>query len=61
MNSKSISKNLDYANSYAIPYVLIAGTKELADGKIKLKTMATGDEEVLTAEDAIAKLKKKKE
>ncbi len=58
LNSKSISKNLDFANSYGIPYVLISGRKELEEGKVKLKTMTTSDEAVVTVEEAIAKLKK---
>ena len=54
---KSISKNLDYANSYAIPYVIIAGQQELSQGKVKLKEMGSGKEELLTVEEAIVRLK----
>ncbi len=57
LNGRSISKNLDYANSYGIPYALIVGKKELAEGKVKLKDMTSGEESLLTVEEAIAKLK----
>ncbi len=56
LNGRSISKNLDYANSYGIPYVLICGPKELEQGKVKLKDMASGEESLLTVEEAIKRL-----
>ena len=55
--SKSISKNLDYANSYGIPFVLICGPKELEAGKVKLKDMTSGDESLLSIEDVVKKLR----
>ena len=39
LNSRGISKNLDYANSYSTPYVLFIGKDELKKGKLKLKNM----------------------
>ncbi|MBR9693237.1 histidine--tRNA ligase [Candidatus Woesearchaeota archaeon] len=57
LNGKSISKNLDYANSYGIPFVLICGPKELEQGKVKLKDMTSGDESMLSVEDAVKRLK----
>ena len=53
---RGISKNLNYANSYGIPYVLIVGEKELAEGKVNLRDMKTGKEELLTLQQAIKKL-----
>ncbi|MBI4453650.1 histidine--tRNA ligase [Candidatus Woesearchaeota archaeon] len=44
---KGISKNLEYANSYNIPYVLFIGEEELKKKKYKLKNMKTGKEEFL--------------
>jgi histidyl-tRNA synthetase len=58
LNGKSISKNLDYANSYAIPFVIIAGQKELAEGLVKLKEMSSGKEELLSVEEAIVRLRR---
>ncbi len=57
LNEKGISKNLDYANSYGIPYVLFVGEKELKEKKVKLRDMKTGKEELLSLKDVIKKLK----
>lgn len=56
LNGRAISKNLDYANAYSIPYVLICGPKELEQGKVKLKVMASGEESLVTVDEAIEKL-----
>jgi histidyl-tRNA synthetase len=44
---RGISKNLAYANSYEIPYVLFIGQKELESGKLTLRDMKSGKEESL--------------
>lgn len=56
INNKSISKNLEYANSYGIPFTVIAGKKELDEGKVKLKDMVKGTEELVSVDDAIKNL-----
>ncbi len=53
---RGISKNLDYASKEAIPYVVFVGKKELDEGKIKLRDMQSGKEELITVEKAIEKL-----
>ncbi len=53
---RGISNNLAYANSYEIPYVVFVGQRELEQGKLKLKNMKTGKEEMLTKEQIIKKL-----
>lgn len=40
-----ISKALDYANSYKIPYVIFIGEEEVKKKKFKLRNMKTGKEE----------------
>jgi len=52
---RGISKNLDYANSYNIPYVLFIGEQELKTMKFKLKNMKTGKEQNLTLTNLIKK------
>ncbi|MCD6590649.1 MAG: histidine--tRNA ligase [Candidatus Aenigmarchaeota archaeon] len=47
--SRGISKNLSYANSLGIPYVVFIGKKELKTGKIKLRDMKTGKEKLIEA------------
>ncbi len=53
---KGISENLRYANAYGIPYVLILGPEEHRQGKVKLRDMQTGEEELLTLDEAIERL-----
>lgn len=54
---RGISKNLNYANSLNIPFVIIIGEKELKAKKIKLKDMKSGKEQLLTIASAIEKIK----
>ncbi|MCM2326145.1 MAG: His/Gly/Thr/Pro-type tRNA ligase C-terminal domain-containing protein, partial [Candidatus Woesearchaeota archaeon] len=56
MMERGITKNLDYANAYAIPFVMFIGKQELEKGLVKLRDMKTGKEELLTVEEAINKL-----
>ncbi len=51
------SRNLEYANSLGIPYVLFIGQDELKQEKLKLKDMRSGREELLAIKDVIAKMK----
>ncbi len=56
INERGISKNLDYANAYAIPFVLFVGNEELKQKKVKLKEMISGKEELLSIEQVVKKL-----
>lgn len=47
------SKNLEFANSLGIPFVAFIGKKELDEGKIKLRDMKSGKEEMLKFDDAV--------
>jgi len=53
---RNISKNLDYVNKQKIPYALFVGEKELSLGKVKLKDMKSGDEELMSVTKLIEKL-----
>ncbi len=57
LNERGISKNLDYASALNIPFVLFVGQKELAEKKVKLRDMKTGNEELLSVDDVVSKLK----
>ncbi len=57
LSGRGISKNLDFANVMRIPYVVFAGQNELQEGKVKLKNMLSGDEELLSVSDLIKKMK----
>jgi histidyl-tRNA synthetase len=50
---RGVSKNLNYANSYGIPFVAFIGEQELEQEKIKLKNMKTGEEKLVSVEGAI--------
>lgn len=51
-----IKKQMGYANAKAIPYTAIIGETEMAAGKITLKDMIAGEQELLTCEEIINKL-----
>ena len=53
LTGKGPSKNLQYANSLGIPYVLFVGKDELRQNKVKLKDMKTGTEKLMTAEELV--------
>jgi len=52
-----IKKQMNYANKKGIPYVVLAGESEIAEGKMTLKNMVTGDQQLVTPEELIAILK----
>ncbi len=53
--SDKVGKALEYANAYAIPYVVFVGENELKEKKFKVRDMKNGNEEALS-EKAIVKL-----
>ncbi|NIM47250.1 MAG: histidine--tRNA ligase [Candidatus Aenigmarchaeota archaeon] len=53
LRSRSLSKQLDYANSLMIPNVIIVGEKELKNNSVKLKKMDTGKEISVKIEDIV--------
>ena len=54
---KGISKNLNYANSLNIPYVIFVGEDEVKKKKVKLKNMQSGKEKLLAVSGVIKELK----
>lgn len=54
---RGVSANLGFANAYEIPYVLLVGPDELAQGKVKLRDMESGEERLLTVEEVIEGLR----
>jgi histidyl-tRNA synthetase len=51
-----LGKQIKYADSIRVPYVCVLGESELAEGKITLKNMTTGEQKSLTRAEASAKL-----
>lgn len=55
--TKKISKQFDYANKKKIPFVVIVGSDEMQNGLLVLKNMNSGEQEKLTMQQIIEKLK----
>ncbi|EKC71796.1 protein containing Anticodon-binding domain protein, partial [human gut metagenome] len=51
-----MKKQMSYANAKNIPFVVLAGENEMAQGKVTLKNMETGEQTLVTAEELIAKV-----
>jgi len=54
---RNLKKQLDYARSLIIPWVLIVGKTEIAQKKVTLRNMNSGEEEKTTLTAAIKKIK----
>ena len=49
-----MKKQMSYANAKKIPFVALAGENEIAAGKVTLKNMATGEQQLVDAKELIA-------
>ncbi|MBD5327090.1 MAG: histidine--tRNA ligase [Bacteroides sp.] len=56
-DAAKMKKQMTYADAKAIPFVAIIGESELAEGKLTLKNMQTGEQQLLTPAEAIEVLK----
>ncbi len=57
LSGRSVGKNLEYASKMEIPFVILIGAQEVEQGKVKVRDMITGSEELLTVEKTIIKLR----
>ena len=55
-DATKMKKQMSYANAKQIPYVVLAGESEIAQGKVTLKNMETGEQELLDADALIEQL-----
>ena len=53
-----MKKQMSYANAKLIPYVVLAGENEINAGKVTLKNMETGDQDLVTPEELIERISK---
>ncbi len=58
LSEEKAGKALEYANSYAIPYIVFIGKEELKKKKLKLKDMASGEEKYFAESQLIKELSK---
>jgi len=56
-DTAKMKKQMAYANAKNIPFVAIAGENEMAEGKLTLKDMATGEQRLVTPDELIAAIK----
>ena len=52
-DSSKMKKQMSYANAKQIPFVALAGENEIAEGKLTLKNMLTGEQQLVTTEELI--------
>ncbi len=55
-DSTKMKKQMSYANAKQIPFVVLAGESEMEAGKVTLKNMETGDQQMLSPDELITKL-----
>ena len=53
-DSSKMKKQMSYANAKQIPYVALAGENEMAEGKLTLKNMESGEQRLVTPDELIA-------
>ena len=51
-----MKKQMSYADAKKIPFVAIVGETEMAEGKINLKNMLTGEQSMLTIDELIERM-----
>ena len=56
-DSVKMKKQMAYANSKNIPFVVLAGESEIADNKFTLKNMTTGEQKLVIADELVEAVK----
>ncbi len=52
-----MKKQMAYANAKGVPFVALAGENEIAEGKVTLKNMATGEQRMVTPDELVAAIR----
>ena len=55
-DAAKMKKQLGYANAKQIPFVALAGDNEIKEGKLTLKNMETGEQQLLTPDEMVSTL-----
>ena len=55
-DAAKMKKQMSYANAKNIPFVALAGETEIQEGKLTLKNMETGEQQLLTPDELIRQL-----
>ena len=56
-DSSKMKKQMSYANAKQIPYVVLAGENEMSEGKLTLKNMQSGEQQLVNIEELIGIVK----
>lgn len=56
-DSVKMKKQMAYANAKLVPFVALVGESEIAEGKLTLKNMSTGEQSLVTPEQLVDTLK----
>ena len=56
-DSTKMKKQMSYANAKQIPFVALAGENEMAEGKLTLKNMESGEQSLVTIDEIIKTIK----
>ena len=57
-DAAKMKKQMSYANAKAIPFVALAGETEMAAGKVTLKNMETGEQEMVDIDELVQRISK---
>ena len=52
-DAAKMKKQMSYANAKQIPFVALAGDNEMQEGKLTLKNMTTGEQQMVTIDELI--------
>ena len=53
-DASKMKKQMAYANAHQIPFVVLAGENEMKEGRLTLKNMETGEQQLVTPDELIA-------
>ena len=53
-DAAKMKKQMSYANAKQIPFVALAGENEMAEGKLTLKNMTSGEQKLVTIDELIS-------
>ena len=53
---KKFKQKMSYADKLGVPYILLLGEDEITQGKVSLKNMATGEQQLLPAGEAVGRI-----
>lgn len=56
-DAAKMKKQMNYANAKQIPFVVLAGENEMNEGKVTLKNMITGEQQMVSGDELVAVVK----